>query len=88
MSSRSSDLLNDAGEARHALRHADGELVLGRSLDLLGDARCATPVRHAEKKLVSKILGEKKAPIPFPVSGPLGYFFKTYRTCRSFLSAV
>ena len=58
--SRSSDLLNDAGEARHALRHADGVLVLSRSLDLLGDARHAMPVRHAEKQLVSKILDKKK----------------------------
>ena len=58
--SRSSDLLNDAGEARHALRHADGELVLSRPLDLLGDARHAMPVRHAEKQLVSKILDKKK----------------------------
>lgn len=55
--SRSSDLLGDVSDAA---RHAEKQLVLSRSLDLLGGARCAMLVRHAEKQLVSKILGEKK----------------------------
>ncbi len=59
--SRSSDLLNDAGEARHAdLGTPMGNWYGGRSLDLLGDARHAMLVRHAEKQLVSKIRDKKK----------------------------
>jgi hypothetical protein len=43
-----------------AARHAEKQLVLSRSSDLLGDARCAMLVRHAEKQLVSNILDKKK----------------------------
>lgn len=48
---------NDVSDAA---RHAEKQLVLSRSLDLLGGARCAMLVRHAEKQLVSNILDKKK----------------------------
>lgn len=65
-------------EVRDAVRHAERELVLSRPSDLLDGNAVRDAVRHAEKQLVSNILGEKKAPIPFPVSGLVTYLLSYF----------